>query len=50
MSKLTASPEEAVKLALKFFRETLACNISNDDKHRVQTHIRIINAQLDSQS
>ena len=40
-SKLT-SPEEAAKLALKYFRKTLVCNISNDDKRRVQTHIRII--------
>jgi len=43
-SKLTASREEAAKLALKYFRKTLACNISNDDKRSVQTHIRLIEA------
>lgn len=44
-SKLT-SPEEAAKLALQYFHKTLACNISNEDKHRVQTHIRIIEVRL----
>ncbi|MDP2729963.1 MAG: tetratricopeptide repeat protein [Dehalococcoidales bacterium] len=46
-SKLT-SPEEATKLALKYFRKTLVCNISNEDKSRVQTHIRIIEARQSS--
>ncbi len=45
-SKLAASPEEAAKLALQYFRKTLVCNISNEDKRRVQTHIRIIEVQL----
>jgi hypothetical protein len=45
-SKLAASPEEAAKLALQHYRKTLACNISNDDKRRVQTHIRLIEVQL----
>ena len=44
-SKLVASWEEAAKLALQYFRKTLACNISNEDKRRVQTHIRIIEVQ-----
>jgi tetratricopeptide (TPR) repeat protein len=41
-SKLAASPEDAAKLALQYFRKTLTCNISNEDKGRVQTHIRLI--------
>lgn len=45
-SKLTASPEEAAKLALKYFRKTLARNISSDDKSRVQTHMRLIEVHL----
>lgn len=47
-SKLAASPEEAAKLALKYFRKTLVCNISNEDKNRVQTHIRIIEVWIRS--
>ena len=45
-SKLVASWQEAAKLALQYFRKTLACNISNEDKRRVQTHIRLIEVQL----
>lgn len=45
-SKLAASRDEAAKLALEYFRKTLACNISSDDKRRVQTHIRLIEVQL----
>lgn len=47
-SKLVASREEAAMLALKYFQKTLVCNISNDDKRRVQTHIRIIEVWIRS--
>lgn len=47
-SGLAASRDESAKLALKYFHKTLMCNISSEDKRRVQTHIRIIEAQLSS--
>lgn len=41
-SKLAASPLEAAKLALKYYRKTVACNIANEDERLVQTHIILI--------
>jgi tetratricopeptide (TPR) repeat protein len=45
-SKLVAAREEASTLALKYYRKTLTCNISNEDKRRVQIHIKLIEMQL----
>jgi len=45
-SKPAESRDEAAKLAMKYFHKTLMCNISNEDKRRVQTHIRRIEVQL----
>jgi len=45
-SKLAASREEAAKLALQYFRKTLDCNISKEDKNQIQTHIKLIQTQL----
>ncbi len=45
-SELAGSYNESANLALAYFRKALACNISNGDKSRIQTHIRIIEVQL----
>jgi len=43
-SKLVASPIEAANLALNYFSKTLTCKISKEDRNKVQTHIRLIEA------
>ncbi len=45
-SKLVGSRQEAVELALKHLRQALACNISKDDKRKIDTQIRELHLLL----